>query len=218
MYNHEFTLICHARGLHCQYPAILKPSFMKGRLENKQSKILQPPVSDKGLSLLYSETDLLAFQQELYQESGLCSDLLGVLFPLCGGEVCFYLEQRWRDVENKHREKILSEWLYKITQWWDVVLGYLSEVPLWSSLATHAANIRSSLSSRCCTCIRLGVPLSSCVSMFVGICVYPYVNHDMRSMPGRKTEVPRKISPMSRKRQQYFWGSCVPHLFIFCSL
>lgn len=63
---------------------------MKGRLENKQSKILQPPVSDKGLSLLYSETDLLAFQQELYQESGLCSDLLGVLFPLCEGEVCFY--------------------------------------------------------------------------------------------------------------------------------
>lgn len=217
MYNHEFTLFCHARGLHCQYPAILKPSFMKGRLENKQR-----------FSNLLSLTRVCPFSTvrlTYWLSSKNCIKSLGFVvifwescFPCVEEGFAFTLEQRWRDVENKHREKILLEWLYKITQWWDVVLGYLWEVPLWSSLATHAANIRSSLSSRCCKCIRLGVLLSSCVSMFVGICVYPYVNHDMRSMPGRKTEVPRKISPVSRKRQQYFWGSCVPHLFIFCSL
>lgn len=93
----------------------------------------------------------------------------------------------------------------------------LSEVPLWSSLAIHAANIRSSMRPRFWKCIKLwGVFVQLCVH----VCWDMSMNHDMHPMPGRKTEVLREISPVSRKRQQYFqrYRSFVNHIFSYSIL
>lgn len=97
-----------ASRVHWQYLAILTPSFMRGRGENNQLKILQPPVCDKRLSLICSEADLLAFQQGQCQGLGLCSEPLGVLFPLSRREVCFYLRTEVVGC-REHKEQSLLE-------------------------------------------------------------------------------------------------------------
>lgn len=198
---HEFTYICHTEGLHWQYPAIWKPSFMKWRLDNKQSKILQPLVSDKCLSLLYGETDLLSSKHDI-KGLGFVVIFWEFCFSCMGERFSFTLEQRGKDVENKHREQILLEWLYRVTQWWDVVLGYLSQRYLsdlpWQFMQQIAEVAwgpdSGSTSSLECLCPPVCPCLLGCLSM----------NHYRHPDPGRKTEVTRKISPVSRKRQEYF--------------
>lgn len=218
MYNHEFTYICHTRGLHWQHPAILKPTFMKGRLENKQSKF----------STLLSLTRVCPFSTvRLTYWLSSKNDIKGSSLVVIFWEFCFPCVEKTFAFTPEKDGRTWRTNTGSRSCWYDFVEDHpmvrcgignsLSEVLLWSSLETHAANIRGSVSSRFWECIKVGVPLSSCVSMFVGICIYEpwhalnaWKKH--RGAKNNNTSVQEKTAVLLE-----IWRSCVPHLFILHS-